>query len=128
MIGSKGEHKKIVGTPDYMAPETIDETSMTKGTAMDWWAIGCIIYEFITGVNPFNATSVEEVWSNIRNKKIEWPQIGYQDDCMSPEAKDLIERLLEVDPSKRLSNLKDAKMHPFFKGTCCSLQASIGKT
>lgn len=98
-----------------MAPETID-TSREKGGAVDWWAIGCIVYEFITGVPPFNATSVEEVWDNISNRRIDWPKIGREDDCMSPEAKDLIESLLEMDPTKRLARLEDAKHHPFFKG------------
>jgi serine/threonine-protein kinase RIM15 len=105
-----------VGTPDYMAPEMLNATDH-DGPSIDWWAIGCIIYELIVGIPPFNASTVEEVWSNIVNKNIEWPSIGYSDDCMTPEAQDLIDQLLQTDPSARLMNLEDIKHHPFFKGS-----------
>lgn len=106
---------KIVGTPDYMAPEMIDSTA-GNSPSVDWWAIGCIIYEFIVGIPPFNDESVEKVWENVKNKRITWPEIGYEENCMSPEAKDLIEKLLEPRPEKRLTSIKELKLHPFFKG------------
>ena len=83
---------------------------------MDWWAIGVILYEFIVGIPPFNDDSVPKIWKNITNRKIEWPQIGYDEDCMSPEAKDLICRLLEPDQNKRIKSLKEFVKHPFFNG------------
>lgn len=107
---------KVVGTPDYMAPEMIDSKN-SIGPAIDWWAIGCIVYELIVGIPPFNAESIELVWDNIRNCRLEWPHIGYDENSMTPEAQHLIKGLLEVDPAQRLSRLEDVRDHPFFKGT-----------
>jgi serine/threonine protein kinase len=54
-----------------MAPEILD-TSRTSPTdeTVDWWAVGIIAFEFITGNLPFNAKTKEEVFSNIRSMKI----------------------------------------------------------
>ena len=109
-------HRRIVGTPDYMAPEMIDSTD-DNGPSIDWWAIGCIVYELIVGLPPFNAESIQEIWENIRNCKIEWPNIGYSEDCMSPEAQDLIKKLLEVCPDERMKNIEEIRDHPFFRGS-----------
>lgn len=109
------DHFKVVGTPDYMAPEMIDSKD-DSGPAIDWWAIGCITYELIVGIPPFNAETIEQVWDNVRNCRLEWPNIGYDDNSMTPEAQDLIKRLLQVDPSKRVSNKFEIYDHPFFKG------------
>lgn len=98
-----------------MAPEMINSTD-DNGPSIDWWAIGCIIYELIVGIPPFNAATLDEVWHNIRSRQLEWPPIGYGEDCMTPEAQDLIDKLLQVDPANRLMNLEDVKNHAFFKG------------
>ena len=81
---------------------------------MDWWAIGVILYEFIVGIPPFNDDSIEKIWKNITEGKIEWPRIGYEEDCMSPEAKDLISKLLDLDPQNRIKTLKEFERHSFF--------------
>lgn len=107
---------RIVGTPDYMAPEMIKSTDVNN-PSNDWWAIGCIIYELIVGMPPFNANTVEGVWDNVVNRRITWPNVGYEDDCITPEAKDLIEQLLELDLNKRLKDIEEFKAHPFFEGT-----------
>lgn len=53
----------LVGSPDYMAPE------MLKGTGydllVDYWSLGCILFEFLAGYPPFTARTIEEVWANI---------------------------------------------------------------
>lgn len=54
--------------------------------AIDWWAVGCLLYEFLVGVSPFGGTSVEEVFDNIKNFNIVWPEIGYGEDMVTPEA------------------------------------------
>ena len=100
-----------------MAPEMI-QTIDVNSPSIDWWAIGCIIYELIVGMPPFNAKTVEKVWDNVINKRITWPPIGYEDDCMTPEAQNLIERLLELDPAKRLTSIEEFQKHPFFEGRC----------
>ncbi len=93
----------------------IKSTDMNN-PSIDWWAIGCIIYELIVGIPPFNAKSVDAVWDNVVNTRITWPNVGYEDDCITPEAKDLIEKLLEPDVGKRLTDIEEFKKHPFFEG------------
>ncbi len=82
---------RIVGTPDYIAPEVINGISSNNKT-LDWWSMGVIMYEFLVGLPPFNADSVELIFDNIRNLRMEWPEIGDPEDGdkISPEAADLI--------------------------------------
>ena len=56
--GRKGK-KRAVGTPDYLAPELLLGTG--DGPEVDWWSLGAVLYEFVTGVPPFNADT-PEVW------------------------------------------------------------------
>ena len=85
---------------------------------IDWWAVGCLIYEFSTGVSPFGAETLEEIENNIRNHRIEWIPIGTGPDQMTQETKDIIEKFLERNPKKRLgaNGTEEIKSHPFFKG------------
>ena len=76
MINNEKEQpKRIVGTPDYIAPEIITGES-TNNKSLDWWSMGIIMYEFLVGLPPFNADSVEEIFDNIKNLRMEWPEIG----------------------------------------------------
>jgi serine/threonine protein kinase len=86
-------------------------------TAIDWWAVGCLLYEFLVGVSPFADISVARIYDNITNLRIEWPPIGYGEDELTPEAKDLILRLLDSNPRTRFGTygVTEIKNHPFFK-------------
>ena len=113
-------NRRFVGTPDYLAPETIkgepqDETS-------DWWSVGCIMYEFLYGIPPFHASEADKVFENILARRIHWPD--QEDDEVSPAAKDLINRLLCSDPQQRLGANREEKFkcggeeirnHPWFR-------------
>lgn len=65
---------RVVGTPDYMAPEIIQGISNSNYT-IDWWALGVIIFEFICGIPPFNDDTIEKVYDNIVHRKIPWDDI-----------------------------------------------------
>ncbi|EPS65446.1 hypothetical protein M569_09330, partial [Genlisea aurea] len=101
------------GTPDYLAPEILIGTE--HGYAADWWSVGVILFEFLTGIPPFNADNPENIFDNILNRKIPWPSVPSE---MSPEAKDLIDRLLSLDPNHRIGTkgATEVKGHPFFSG------------
>ena len=104
------ENVKISGTPDYLAPETI--MGIGYGPAVDFWAVGAILYELIVGIPPFNAETPQEVFENILSRRLFWP------DDISEPAQDLIDRLLTLDHTKRLgcSGAEEVKSHPFFEG------------
>ncbi len=115
-LGSN-ESVKLIGTPDYIAPEIISRASVNNKT-IDWWSLGVMAYELIVGVRPFCGNSIDEIIDNIVKFKIEWPEIGYEDNMISPEAHDLISKLLNKNFMKRLGceGAWEIKMHPFFKG------------
>ncbi|KAI5850216.1 hypothetical protein DFP73DRAFT_472996 [Morchella snyderi] len=87
----------------------------------DWWSLGCILFEFIYGYPPFNAETHEQVFDNILNRRIAWPEEDEDDDDedeagVSDIAKDLINRLMCTDPTKRLGvgGAEEVKRHPWF--------------
>lgn len=116
---NKNMHR-IIGTPDYIAPEIINGTGSLNHPCIDWWSVGVILFEFLTGIPPFNDDTPEKIFENISNLRVEWDQIsiGYEDDQMTPQAADLIKRLLTLDPEKRLGSksVDEIKNHMFFQG------------
>lgn len=63
-----------MGTADYMAPEILNTKRLKETDEMvDWWAVGVIAFEFITGGLPFNAKTKEEVFENIKAHWLKWP-------------------------------------------------------
>lgn len=106
--------KRFVGTPDYLAPESILGIGMDD-FAVDWWALGVILYEFLYGVPPFHAETPEKVFDNILSRRIDWEEDSVE---VSPEARDLMESLMCTDPKQRLGSggPEEIKNHPFFQG------------
>jgi serine/threonine protein kinase len=105
--------RSAVGTPDYLAPEILLGTE--HGYAADWWSVGIILFELVTGIPPFSAEHPEIIFDNILNRKIPWPPVPRD---MSSEAQELIDRFLIHDPSQRLGaeGSSEVKSHCFFKG------------
>ncbi|KAK7271191.1 hypothetical protein RJT34_26882 [Clitoria ternatea] len=104
--------RSAVGTPDYLAPEILLGTG--HGYTADWWSVGVILFEMIVGIPPFNSEHPQSIFDNILNRKIPWPAVPEE---MSPEAHDLIDRLLTEDPNQRLGakGASEVKQHVFFK-------------
>lgn len=116
--------RRTVRVPEqFLRIDTIIDESNTAYRAkrrlevIDWWAVGCLIYEFACGISPFSGKSNEEVLERIREHSIEWPEIGYEEDEMTPETQDLIRKLLSPNPLLRLgiNGALEIKQHPFFK-------------
>jgi calcium-dependent protein kinase len=103
----KGKDKYRVGSPYYMAPEMLNG-SYTVET--DTWSIGVILYVMMTGVQPFQGSNQEEVFSKI-TKGVYDVEILEKQRC-SVEVKDLIKKLLVLDSRRRLS-LEAALEHPW---------------
>jgi len=110
---------RLIGTPDYTAPEIIQGISYENST-VDWWSLGVLMFEFLVGIPPFNDTSVKAVYDNILNLRIPWEDIpiGYEPESVTPEAKDLIDKLLVLDQTKRLgaNGAEEIMNHRYFKG------------
>lgn len=64
--GARVSNERILGTPDYLAPELL--LKQGHGPAVDWWALGVCFYEFMTGIPPFNDETPQKVFDNILNK------------------------------------------------------------
>ncbi|KAK9502614.1 hypothetical protein O3M35_011349 [Rhynocoris fuscipes] len=103
----------FVGTAQYVSPELL--TDKTAHYASDLWALGCIIYQMISGLPPFRARSEYAIFQKITKLDYEFP------DGFDSEARDLVEKLLVLNANERLG-AKDTKgypsirSHPMFNG------------
>ena len=99
------ERKTVCGTPIYLAPEIIKETGHDE--RVDIWCIGVLLFELTTGKVPFQGNDIETLKNNILHLIINWPKE------MDPNAKDLISKILKLDPDERLT-LEEIVQHEFF--------------
>uniref|UniRef100_A0A8C7QPA2 3-phosphoinositide-dependent protein kinase 1 n=1 Tax=Oncorhynchus mykiss TaxID=8022 RepID=A0A8C7QPA2_ONCMY len=102
----------FVGTAQYVSPELLTEKSACKSS--DLWALGCIIYQLVAGLPPFRAGNEYLIFQKIIKLEYEFPEKFF------PKAKDLVEQLLSLDPSKRIGcedmgGYEPLRGHPFFE-------------
>jgi len=117
-LGSSWRRYSAVGTTAFLAPELI--VGLGHSYQSDYWALGVLMFQCLTGKTPFrDRRSVGRTYDNIMYRRIHWPS-GSQN-SMSDEAKDLLNRLLEPDPSLRIgargpdAALDELLSHPWFK-------------
>ncbi|XP_016316237.1 protein kinase C eta type-like [Sinocyclocheilus anshuiensis] len=100
------------GTPDYIAPEILQE--MLYGSSVDWWALGVLLYEMLSGHAPFEAENEDDLFESILTEEIIYAS------CLSTNAVDILKGFLTKNPSRRLGCVAAeggetaVTSHPFF--------------
>ncbi|KAK4193315.1 putative serine/threonine-protein kinase [Podospora australis] len=102
----------ILGTVEYMAPEVIQ--GKKYGKAVDWWSLGALGFDLMTGTPPFRGPNNAKIQDNIVRQKLVMPYF------LSADAKDILTRFLRKEPNKRLGynmpkDLQTIKKHRFFR-------------
>uniref|UniRef100_A0A8C4PWH6 Ribosomal protein S6 kinase n=2 Tax=Eptatretus burgeri TaxID=7764 RepID=A0A8C4PWH6_EPTBU len=102
------------GTIEYMAPEIL--TRRGHNRAVDWWSLGTLLYDMMTGAPPFTSRNRKKTTEKILNAKLRLPPY------ITPHACDLLKKLLKRNPVKRLgggaNDAQEVQAHPFFKHIC----------
>jgi len=99
------------GTPGYVAPEIL--VGGGYDMAVDYWSIGVILYVMLCGFPPFSEETNEKLFDAIKKGEYEFPSPHW--DQITDYAKDLIKKLLVVDPAKRL-DADGILKHPWIVG------------
>lgn len=102
----------FVGTAAYVPPEVLNSAPATFGN--DLWALGCTLYQMLSGSSPFKDASEWLIFQRIMARDLKFPEY------FSDAARNIIDKLLEMDSTKRLGagpgGYAALKKHPFFKG------------
>ena len=97
-----------VGTPYYIAPEVIKKKYDKQ---CDVWSCGVIMYILLCGYPPYDGEDDDDIMKSIINDNYEFPEEEWE--SITPSAKELISRMLEKDPAKRITP-QEAIVHPWF--------------
>jgi serine/threonine protein kinase len=103
----------LCGTPEYLAPEVLGR--MGHGLAVDWWGLGMLVYEMLTGLPPWYTQDKRQLMLDLRAAPLTFPP------HVSEKSRAFVAALLVRNPSKRLGSqfgldAKEVKQHPFFSG------------
>lgn len=99
------------GTIEYMAPEILVHSGHNR--AVDWWSLGALMYDMLTGSPPFTAENRKKTIDKILKGKLVLPPY------LTPDARDLLKKFLKRNPSQRVGggpgDAADVQKHPFFR-------------
>ncbi|KAJ2800441.1 serine/threonine protein kinase, partial [Coemansia helicoidea] len=105
--------RSFVGTAEYVSPELLTDKAADRNS--DLWAVGCVAYQLLTGRPPFKGTNEYQTFQKVLKLNYTFPA------DMPPHARDLVERILVLEPERRLGatqrgGFAELKAHPFFHG------------
>lgn len=111
-VDFEGQRKRtLCGTPNYIAPEILENNG--HSFEVDVWSIGVILSTLLTGTPPFETQQVKTTYKKIKDVDFALP------DYVSDDARDLIQKILVLDPKKRLT-VSEIRNHPYIKNTLVS--------
>ncbi|XP_066580293.1 serine/threonine-protein kinase N2-like [Amia ocellicauda] len=110
-MGFGARTRSTCGTAEYIAPEVVAVKPYTR--AVDWWALGVLIFQMLVGERPFQGDFRRELFHRIAKAKVKYPQF------LSSTATSIMKKLLNKSPGKRLGagkeDAEEVKKHPFFR-------------
>ncbi|KAI5306263.1 Cell cycle serine/threonine-protein kinase cdc5/MSD2 [Ascosphaera pollenicola] len=115
IISEKDEKRRrtLCGTPNYIAPEVLDKSKGGHNQKVDIWSIGVIFFAMLTGIPPFQSKTQDEIYRKVKTLSYGWPKESECPNDISPEAKDIVKRCLNLDEEDR-PEPDDIVDHPFF--------------
>ncbi|CAN6174779.1 unnamed protein product [Urochloa humidicola] len=123
---SGGERSfSFVGTEEYVAPEVVRGDG--HEFAVDWWELGVLVYEMSQGRTPFRGRNRKETFRNVVLRE---PEFSAEARRRWPELADLVTRLLEKEPARRLGfagGADEVRAHPFFAGVAWDMVGEVSR-
>ena len=110
----------VCGTPEYMAPEIIIKSG--HGTAVDWWSLGMVVHEMLTGLPPWFTKDRKKLFQRIRFSTLKLPE------SVTEELASFLRKLLNRNPHERLGTqggIASIKSHEFFRVLYAPLEPEI---